>query len=57
MNLGFAKTVASAVICGTGATAGFVFYPSKGPVAILLAMAAIIVGFILAAVPMKGGMK
>jgi hypothetical protein len=57
MNLGIAKTVASAVICGTGATAGFVFYPSKGPVAILLAMAAIIVGFILAAVPVKGGAK
>lgn len=51
------KTVAAAVLCGTGATAGIAFYPTKGAAAVWIAAVAVAAGFILAAVPVKGRAK
>ncbi len=49
--LAFVKTVAAAVICGMGATAGFVLSPFEGSRAWLIAATIIVFGLVVAAVP------
>lgn len=53
MTPGEIKTVAGAVICGTGVTAGIVVSPMAGPVAWLVAGAMVVLGFGVAAVPLR----